>query len=104
MGLVGGRATDDPYVVELYWALLPAYWGQGLIDRAAAGLVRHLFEHVGVERVWAQVGTDNPRSTRVCERLGLAREGLLKRALWRQGESPRAAATRRQRDLWADGR
>lgn len=62
------------------------YWidrdeeGRGIVSRACAALIEHAAE-LGTRRVEIRTAELNQRSCRVAERLGFAREGLLRQAL-----------------------
>lgn len=64
------------------------YWvdreheGRGVITRCCALMLDYLFEELGMHRVEIRCGTGNQRSCAVPERLGFAREGVLREAEW----------------------
>lgn len=62
-----------------YWLAQPAQ-GKGLMTRAVAALVRHLFEQEGFVRIEIRCDPDNVRSRAIPERLGFRLEGRLRRA------------------------
>jgi ribosomal-protein-alanine N-acetyltransferase len=67
------------------------WWGTGA-NREAKGLIGHLaFERLGVERLGAYADVENHRSQAALERLGFAREGVL-RAFHRHGADVRDVA------------
>lgn len=53
-------------------------WGRGVATEAAARVVRHGFEELGLHRVEADVDPRNTASLRILERLGFQREGYLR--------------------------
>ncbi len=61
-----------------YWLGRP-YWGLGYATEAAAAVVAHGFETLGLERIWAPRFRDNAASGRVLEKVGLAHEGSQRR-------------------------
>ena len=61
-----------------YW-LASARQGEGLITRAVAGLLPHLFGAMELERVEIRCDPANARSRAVPERLGFTNEGTLRR-------------------------
>jgi ribosomal-protein-alanine N-acetyltransferase len=72
-GYKGGPSAEG--VVEIGYAIAPAFRGRGLATSAARQLVRRAFEDSGVRAVDAHtLGHPNP-STRVLERLGFERIG-----------------------------
>lgn len=62
-----------------YWLARDAQ-GRGLMRRAIAGLLHHLFEDLGLNRVEIRCDPANARSRAVPERLGFEREGVLREA------------------------
>ncbi len=87
MYLVASRASGEPFGLcglvrrdtlpepDLGFALLPAYWGQGYAREAAALVLDHARDDIGLERVAAIVKPDNAASIRLLERLGFVRDG-----------------------------
>lgn len=71
--------------MELGYSLAEPYWGRGLATEAAAAVVRHVFTGYPVERLQARVFVGNEASGRVLEKLGFAREGVLRSLLFRRG-------------------
>jgi ribosomal-protein-alanine N-acetyltransferase len=67
-----------------YWVAEP-YWGQGVAVEAARALLGHVFATYKVERVQAHYIEGNRASGRVLEKLGLAFEGVRRRALFHRG-------------------
>lgn len=62
--------TDKDDECELgYWIGKP-FWGQGLMPEAAEELLRHGFEDLGMNKVWAGYYDGNTKSKRVQEKLG----------------------------------
>lgn len=55
---------------ELGYCLNKPFWGQGLIPEAAAALLRHAFEDLGMTAVWCGYYEGNEKSRRVQEKLG----------------------------------
>ena len=66
---------DEGQDVEIGFRLVRAAWGQGLASEAAARLIRHGFETVGLNEIIAVTDPDNEGSERTLERLGFKREG-----------------------------
>lgn len=64
---------------ELGYVFGRANWGQGYATEAAQALLCHGFANMGVRRVTACCNPENARSWRLLERLGLRREGHLKK-------------------------
>jgi len=64
---------------ELGFVLARAAWGQGYMTEAAAAVLRALLDDPRLFRVWAYCDCENAASARVLEKLGLEREGRLRR-------------------------
>jgi ribosomal-protein-alanine N-acetyltransferase len=67
-----------PGTGEIGYLLAPAARGRGTMTRAVRLAVAWGFEELGLARVQAFVSPDNARSVRLLERLGFAREGLMR--------------------------
>ena len=79
-GLVGmmelrlrGFKADVGYVLARRW------WGQGFAAEALRPVVEWALAQTGVYRVWALCDVDNAASARVLEKVGMTREGRLRR-------------------------
>ena len=60
------------------WNFLPRYTGQGLAFEARRAYFDFLFGHMNARRIYAYVEDYNTPSQRLCERLGMRKEGLFK--------------------------
>lgn len=67
--------ADESGMVEIGYAIVPAYRGRGLATEAARGLVDRAFSHAHVERVDAHTLAGPNASTRVLEKVGMKRVG-----------------------------
>lgn len=63
---------------EVGYALAQRHWGKGLATEAAAAMIDYGFETLDLHRIEAELDPRNGPSARVLERLGFAREGLLR--------------------------
>ena len=70
-GLIRRRTLDD---VDLGFALLPAFRGQGYTYEAAAATLRHGRARFGLGRIVAIVSPGNAASIRLLEKLGMTFE------------------------------
>jgi len=70
VGFAGFRPDHDPPVLELLYALLPAYWGQGLATEVGRAMLDLAFERVGHGVVHAAADEPNVDSLRVLRKLG----------------------------------
>ena len=58
------------------WMLNRSYQGKGYAYEAARAFFAYLFREKGARRIYAYTEDDNLPSQRLCERLGMRREGL----------------------------
>ena len=58
------------------WMLNPAYQGKGYAYEAAKAFFDYLFTQKGARRIYAYTEDYNHSSQRLCEKLGMRREGL----------------------------
>lgn len=75
--LFGGAGDEDEdETTSVGWNLNPQFGGQGYAFEAARALFDHLFRAKGFRRLYAYVEDHNRPSQRLCEKLGMRREGL----------------------------
>lgn len=88
VGSIGAVRLPDVYQASAeigYW-LGEAYWGQGITTQALRQTVPLVFAHwPGVERIFAGVFAHNSASIRVLEKMGFVPEGILRRAIVKNG-------------------
>lgn len=65
---------DEPAAAEVAVRLTRRQWGKGYGREAFALFVAHLFDALGVERLWLTVYLFNPRAIRMYERIGFKDE------------------------------
>ena len=75
-GFKGG--PDEEGMVEIGYALAPAYRGKGLAAEAARGMIEYAFSHPHVRRVDAHTLPERNASTRVLERVGFKHLGAVR--------------------------
>ena len=73
-GLIRRKGLAD---VDLGYAFLPEYTGQGYAVEAARATLEYGRTERGFGRIIAIVSQTNPRSARVLEKLGFVRDGLI---------------------------
>lgn len=71
-------ATAEEDTFSIGWNLNPRFSGQGYALEAALNLIGHLFTEKNARRLYAYVETTNNASIRLCEKLGMRREGVFK--------------------------
>jgi len=78
--LIGGAGFKGPPtpdgMVEIGYAVLPAFQRRGYAREAAAALVRHAFAQPGVRHVEAETFPDHVASRRVLQHIGMTTCGL----------------------------
>jgi RimJ/RimL family protein N-acetyltransferase len=67
--------ADESGMVEIGYAIVPAYQGRGLATEAAQGLIDHAFSHAHIKTVEAHTLAEHNASTRVLEKVGLKQVG-----------------------------
>jgi RimJ/RimL family protein N-acetyltransferase len=67
-------------------AVHPAYRGRKVADEAARRFQRHLIRDLGFHRVQMEIYGFNERAMAHAERSGFTREGVRRKAYWRNGE------------------
>jgi ribosomal-protein-alanine N-acetyltransferase len=76
IGMCGLLKRDILPDVDLGYAFLPAYWGRGFAQEAAAATVTHARRNFGLERLVGVVSENNAGSIRVLEKCGLVFERM----------------------------
>lgn len=64
------------FKAELGYALNPKYWGKGLVTEACFKVLDFGFKDLELKRIEAGTFVDNYQSQRVCEKIGMVREGI----------------------------
>ncbi|HWH82013.1 MAG TPA: GNAT family N-acetyltransferase [Burkholderiaceae bacterium] len=72
---------------ELGYVLGRAHWGHGLMREALVALLGCAFGALALRRIEAEIDPRNAASLRLIERLGFAREGLLRQRWVAKGEA-----------------
>ena len=71
---------------ELGWVVHPDQASHGYATEAALAMLRLGFDHYGLHRICARMDSRNAASARVCAKLGMRREALLRENEWIKGE------------------
>jgi RimJ/RimL family protein N-acetyltransferase len=77
IGMIESRVKV--FSMDIGYVLARAHWGQGYVPEAARPIVNWGLEQVGIFRIWALCDVENLASARVMEKLGMQREGVLRR-------------------------
>ena len=83
---------------EMGYVLARPHWGRGLMTEAARALADWALGEAQIHRVWAVVHLENLASQRVLEKVGMEREGVLRRWTVFANQGPTA------RDVWCYAR
>jgi RimJ/RimL family protein N-acetyltransferase len=67
------------FSMDIGYVLARAYWGRGYMPEAARSIIEWGLSREGIFRVWALCDVDNRASARVMEKVGMQREGILRR-------------------------
>jgi len=87
IGLAAITLSNDKFRLgEIYYKLLPEYWGRGYATEVAKCLIVTGFDKFRLHKVEAGVATENEKSIRVLEKAGMTREGLRRKILPIRGE------------------
>jgi RimJ/RimL family protein N-acetyltransferase len=87
VGGVSVRLFHEQRIAELGYGVARWLWGQGIAIEAARAVVAACFDtYPELIRIRAKADSRNARSLRVLEKLGMRREGLLRRDRWFRGE------------------
>jgi len=92
IGEIGFSKEDSTpgLTVDLGYFILPAYWNRGITTEAAAAVIRHAFEQVGVDTITAGCFSANSGSERVMQKCGMKEDPARRHAGLLDGkESPR---------------
>ena len=79
MGLIEIRVGTSS--VDLGYALSRRCWRQGLMSEAVVSVVRWALAQPTIYRVWATCDVESVASARLLARVGMEREGVLRRWL-----------------------
>ena len=78
IGMIGFRLAG--HAAELGYVLERPCWGRGYVTEAAKALVDWALGEPTIYRVWAVCDVEHRASARVLEKMGMEREGLLRRS------------------------
>ncbi len=72
-------AKENAEIAELGWCISRKCQNKGIMTECALLVLEYLFKGVGYERVQAYCHVDNLPSSRVMEKIGMKREGILRK-------------------------
>jgi len=65
---------------DLGYCMSRAYWNKGIMSEAVAAMIKHLFNTVGFNRIFACYDPENVASGRVMQKCGMVFEGIQRQA------------------------
>jgi RimJ/RimL family protein N-acetyltransferase len=78
IGMLAAR-IEGGHRVSVGYVLARAEWGKGYVPEALQAVIDALWTRPEIFRIWAVCDVDNRASARVMEKVGMQREGILKR-------------------------
>ncbi len=87
IGVIGAHFQPDVYQhsVELGFWIGETYWGKGIMTKACREYLKYLFEKKDINRIYSSVFEWNKSSMRVLEKCGFKKEGILRKAVLKDG-------------------
>jgi RimJ/RimL family protein N-acetyltransferase len=79
------RVNEECHAAEIGYWLGEKFWGRGIATAAVRGLSLRALNEKELYRLFANVFASNPASMRVLEKAGFRREGVLRRAVVKEG-------------------
>jgi ribosomal-protein-alanine N-acetyltransferase len=79
VGMIEIRLND--FKMDVGYVLARQFWGKGIATEALCSLIEWGLGQKSIYRIWALCDVDNVASARVLEKVGMQREGLLRRQM-----------------------
>ncbi len=79
------RKDIERHSAEIGYWLSEAFWGRGIATAAVTALAQHALCEPDIFRLFATVFASNPASARVLEKAGFRCEGVMSRAVMKNG-------------------
>ncbi|MGA7409452.1 MAG: GNAT family protein [Bryobacteraceae bacterium] len=79
------RVNEERHTAEIGYWLGEPFWGRGIATAAVCSLSQRALKELDLYRLFANVFASNPASMRVLEKAGFQREGVLRRAVVKDG-------------------
>ena len=88
VGGIGVRVGEDVnrQTAEFGYWLGQEFWGHGVMSEVIPAFVDYCFEKFSLNRIAAQIFSNNPASARVLEKAGFVLEGRLRKNVVKDGE------------------
>jgi [ribosomal protein S5]-alanine N-acetyltransferase len=78
----------EGFKVAIGYVLARQYWNKGYVTEAALVVTHWLLKQPDIYRVFATCDVENPASARVMEKVGMQREGILRRYIIHPNVNP----------------
>ena len=94
IGMIGLRFSDvklfshKRHMMDVGYVVMRSEWNKGYVTEALKAVVSYAFSIPSVHRVWAICDVGNPASARLMEKVGMVREGRLRRYTFHPNISP----------------
>jgi RimJ/RimL family protein N-acetyltransferase len=85
IGMVGLRVRE--FKADLGYVLGRRFWGKGIATEAVTPIANWALAQPHIYRVWATCDVENAASARVLEKVGMKREGIMRRSQIHPGVS-----------------
>jgi len=85
IGMAGLRVRD--FKADLGYVLGRRFWGNGFATEAVTPIAGWALAQPRIYRVWAMCDVENAASARVLEKVGMKREGIMRRSQMHPGAS-----------------
>lgn len=87
-GVIGVYTKEAEYAhaAELGYWVAQEYWNQGIASRAVIEFTELVFAATAIQRIYAVVTAPNLASLKVMEKAGYSLEGILRKAVQKQGQ------------------
>lgn len=71
----------DGHMADMGYVLAKTHWGQGYMTEATQAFVDWALAQSGIYRIWSICDIENLASAKVMEKVGMQREGILRRQI-----------------------
>ena len=85
IGAIGLEVNKTDHNAELGYWLGRDFWNQGYCTEAAVSVIEFGFKTLGLRRIASEHLVRNPASGKVMEKIGMTREGLLRKHVRKWG-------------------
>ncbi len=87
IGMAGISLSNDRFKIgEIFYKLNPKHWGKGYATEVSLKMLDTGFKTFQLHRITAGFATNNIRSKRVLEKIGMTKEGVFRKILPIRGE------------------